>query len=391
MQKTVIFVGLGLLGIVLMILIMVPPAIEKSTNLVLPYDGEPPSAAAIALHKTLIIGDLHTDTTLWQRDMLELNDYGHVDVPRLLKGNVGMQMFTSVTKSPQGQNYDSNPGDAADNITSLALVQGWPVSTWNNLTERALYQAERLTRVTRSAPEQIVLVKDRSQLIDWLAQRRKGSRVVAAFLGTEGSHALAGDVDNVDKLFEAGFRMMSLQHFFDNELGGSLHGINQTGLTEFGRAAVERMQELGVMVDVSHSAPQVVSDVLAMSTAPLIVSHTGFHGHCPSPRNISDELMQRIAAGGGLIGVGFWDAAVCDFTPDGIVAAIRYGIDLTGENHIALGSDFDGGVTTYFDTAGLVLLTDAMLRAEFTETEIRKVMGENMLRYLRANLPQPPV
>jgi len=146
-------------------------------------------------------------------------------------------------------------------------------------------------------------------------------------------------------------------------------------------------EPLGVLIDVAHSSPQVVEDVLAMTDRALIVSHTGFQGHCPTARNISDELMMKIAAEGGLIGVGFWEAAVCDATPDGIVGALRYGIDLLGENHIALGSDFDGGISTYFDTSQLVLLTDAMQRANFTEDEIRKVMGENMLRFLRAHLP----
>ena len=147
------------------------------------------------------------------------------------------------------------------------------------------------------------------------------------------------------------------------------------------------MLSLGIMIDVSHSSPRVVEDVLDMGEALLLVSHTGLYGHCRTPRNISDELMQRIAAKGGLIEVGYWDAAVCDFSADGIAAAIRYGIDLLGENHVALGSDFDGGVTTRFDTSELVLLTDAMLRADFSPREIRKVMGENMLRFLLTNLP----
>jgi len=141
------------------------------------------------------------------------------------------------------------------------------------------------------------------------------------------------------------------------------------------------------MIDVSHSAPQVVEDVLARTNAPLILSHTGFYGHCKSARNISDELMQKIASGGGIIGVGYWDAAVCDATPKGIVSAMRYGIDLVGEDHVALGSDFDGSVTAPFDSSELAALTQEMLAQDFTETEIRKVMGENMMRYLGTNLP----
>jgi membrane dipeptidase len=97
--------------------------------------------------------------------------------------------------------------------------------------------------------------------------------------------------------------------------------------------------------------------------------------------------MQDIAAAGGLVGVGYWDAAVCDVSADGIVAALRYGIDLLGEDHVALGSDFDGATTVPFDTSELAVLTQKMLEAGFTETEIRKVMGENLIRFLQENLP----
>ena len=139
-----------------------------------------------------------------------------------------------------------------------------------------------------------------------LKSREDDSKLIAGLLGTEGSHALDGDLDNIKRLYEAGFRMMSLQHFFDNKLGGSLHGESNTGLTDFGREAVRLMDSMGIMIDVSHSSPQVVDDVLNLIDSPLIVSHTGFKGHCDHKRNISYDLMMRIAERGGLIGVGFW-------------------------------------------------------------------------------------
>ena len=122
--------------------------------------------------------------------------------------------------------------------------------------------------------------------------------MVAALLGTEGSHALDGDLPNIQRLYDAGLRMMSLQHFFDNKLGGSLHGESNAGLTEFGRQAVLKMDALGIMIDVSHSSPQVVDDVLNLIDSPLIVSHTGFKGHCDRKRNISDALIARITERG---------------------------------------------------------------------------------------------
>jgi membrane dipeptidase len=383
--------GVIVLGILIVVAVLVlalgPGKLEESMNTVEPHSPYKISEAALELHKTLVIGDLHADSTLWKRDLLQRYDRGHVDIPRMREGNQAVQMFTSVTKSPRGQNYDKNSASAGDIITFLAMIQIWPTDTWSNLTARALFQAQKLHTMAAQAPDEFILILNANDLKTLLARRAQGETIVGGLLGTEGSHALDGSLANIDVLYDAGFRMMSLQHFFDNKLGGSLHGESGDGLTEFGGQAVDKMVSKGIMIDVSHSAPQVVKDVLARSNTPLIVSHTGFYGHCESARNISDDLMQKIAAGGGIIGVGYWDAAVCDATPEGIVSAIRYGIDLVGEDHVALGSDFDGGVAAPFDTSELAALTQEMLKQNFTETEIRKAMGGNMMRYLGTNLP----
>jgi membrane dipeptidase len=385
-RTSIIIVGI-LVVVAVLALALGPGKLEESMNTVAPHSPYKISEAALELHKTLVIGDLHADSTLWKRDLLRRFDRGHVDIPRMREGNQAVQMFTSVTKSPSGQNYDKNSANADDNITSLVMIQAWPIDTWSSLTARALFQAEKLHTMAAQAPNEFMLILNANDLKTLLAKRAQGDTIVGGLLGTEGSHALDGSLANIDVLFEAGFRMMSLQHFFDNKLGGSLHGESGEGLTEFGRQAVDRMVSKGIMIDVSHSAPQVVEDVLARSNTPLIVSHTGFYGHCESARNISDELMLKIAAGGGIIGVGYWDAAVCDATPKGIVSAIRYGIDLVGEDHVALGSDFDGTIAAPFDTSELAALTQEMLNQSFTEAEIRKTMGENMMRYLATNLP----
>lgn len=389
--KMKLWIG-GALAIVLLLLLAVnqfgPEYLEKSVNQIVPAQLPTVSDEADKLHDSLIIGDWHSDSTLWDRDLTEKSDYGHMDVPRLQAGNVAIQMFTSVTKSPAGQNYESNETSAEDRITSLVVMQAWPIKTWSSLTERAIYQSERLKGFAEKSPDDLKLVLTKADLTAVLAKRTGGSKQVAALLGTEGSHALDGDLKNVQRLYDHGFRMMSLQHFFDNKLGGSLHGTSGEGLSEFGRAAVKKINELQIILDVSHSAEQVVKDTLALSTRPLVVSHTGFKGHCDSARNIPDDLMKAIAAKGGLIGVGYWDGAMCEISPKNIVAAMRYGIDLVGVEHVALGSDYDGSTEVQFDTSKLAVLTQEMINAEFTESEIRAVMGENMLRFLQENLPQ---
>lgn len=374
---TVALAGLFLLG---------PGYIERTSNLITGDAGEAPDATSLALHDTLIIGDLHSDSTLWHRDLTTRGDRGHVDIPRLVEGNFALQMFTTVTKSPRGQNYEHNTADAPDNITLLALAQRWPVSTRDSLTARALYQAEKIQSAA-AGDGRLMLVTSQSTLAALMARRARGERVVGALLGTEGSHALDGQLANIDRLYQAGFRMMSLQHFFDNKLGGSLHGVSNAGLTEFGRQAIDAMTARGIMIDVAHSSEAVVRDVLAQTTRPLIVSHTGFQGQCDRKRNISDDTMALIAEGGGLIGVGFWEDVLCGADVGDIVETLRYGIDTFGLEAIALGSDWDGSVATPIDASGISHLTHALIKADFSEEEIRAVMGGNMLRFLQQHLP----
>ena len=381
----------SLLFIVILVasaLMLLPKMLDKSMNPVSEHAPFVVSEEAQALHNTLIVGDWHADSALWNRDLKKTYDYGHADIPRLQAGNVALQMFTTVTKSPSGQNYDSNETGANDNITALAIVQRWPIKTWSSLFERAMYQANKIKDLEKRDPENFMLIESQYDLGIFLLKRVNNPKMVGGLIGTEGSHALDGNLDNVERLYENSFRMMSLQHFFDNKLGGSLHGTSGAGLTEFGRQAIDEMQRLDIIIDVSHSSENVVKDVLSISNQPLVISHTGFNGYCKSPRNISDSLMIEIAEKGGLIGVGFWDAAVCDNTPRSVAEAIIYGIDLIGAEHVALGSDFDGTITPGFDTSELVAITHELLEQGLGKEEIRKVMGENMLSFLQDNLPK---
>lgn len=386
-MKWLIAIAGLLLVVVAGVLTLVPGRVESSMNRVLEHPAPAVSAAARALHEDLVIGDLHADSTLWARDLTRRSARGHVDLPRLRDGNVALQSFTFVTRTPAGMNYESNSASARDNITLLAVVQRWPPATWSSLTARALYQASRLAAIEADAPDQLRILRSAADVDRVLADREAGAETVGALLGIEGAHALDDQLENIDRLYAAGVRMIGLHHFFDNALGGSLHGVGGSGLSEFGRAVVQRSVERGMLIDVAHSSEQSVRDVLALTDKPLVVSHSGFQGHCQTPRNIADDLMQQIAQGGGLIGVGYWDAAVCDASPAGIVAALRYGIGLVGVEHVALGSDYDGATEVPFDTSELVLLTRTMLDEGFSEQEIRQVMGGNMRRFLRANLP----
>lgn len=364
---------------------ILPARYDARENAVLGYEGVTVSDEARALHKTIPVADLHADTLLWMRDPLKRQSRGHTDLPRFLEGGVRLQVFTAVTKSPRGQNYESNAGDD-DQLTLLMLVQRWPRRTWDSLYERAAYQAERLGAMEAGSNGAFVFVRNKADLDRALAQGVSDGPLGGVF-GIEGAHALEGDIANLDRLYDKGLRVVGLQHFFDNELGGSLHGLSGAGLTAFGRDVVARAAERRMIIDVAHSSEAVVREVLSMTDRPVIISHTGLKGHCDTPRNISDETMKAIADHGGLVGVGFWDAAVCEPTPQGIADAIVYAVELLGAEHVALGSDFDGTVKTPIDASQMIVLTQALMDAGLDEQTIRMVMGENAVRFFRNYLP----
>ncbi|HEX5083736.1 MAG TPA: dipeptidase [Blastocatellia bacterium] len=354
-----------------------------------PTIEHPPYAAskrAQALHKNLLVADLHADTLMWDRDLLKKGDWGHVDLPRLIEGNVAAQAFTVVTKTPRDMNIESNSG-ATDNITLLAMAERWPVSSWLDLTQRALYQARRLQEASARSNGKLVILRTRQDVTNFLERRKTDTEIVGGFLGLEGAHALEGEPANLDRLYDAGFRMIGMAHFFDNQMAGSAHGVEKHGLTDKGRELVKRMEDKKVFVDLAHASPKTIDDVLRIAARPVIVSHTGVKATCNNMRNLSDDQLKAIANNGGIVGVGFWDTAVCGRDAAAIAKAIRHAANIMGVDHVALGSDYDGAVEAPFDATGVVQITDALLREGFNEDEVRKIMGQNVFRLLQSYLP----
>lgn len=362
-----------------------PGYVEASMNKV---DGKPlpkVSAEAIALHKTLTIVDLHSDTLMWKRDVLERAERGHMDLPRLAEGNVALQVFSSVSKTPKGQNYDANGADS-DNITLLAVAQMQPARTWSSLLERTLWHGQKLDRAAAASKGALVKVAASGNLDALLARRAKQEAATGALLSIEGLQNLEGKADNLDKLYAAGFRMAGITHFFDNELAGSMHGIKKGGLTPLGREVIQRMEDKGMIVDIAHCSRQCVTEILAMARRPVVSSHGGVQATCKVNRNLSDEHIKGVAKTGGIIGIGYWDGAICDTDPKSVAKAMKHVRDLVGIQHVALGSDYDGATTVRFDTSKLVQVTQALIDAGFSAEEIRAVMGGNAIRVLREGL-----
>jgi microsomal dipeptidase-like Zn-dependent dipeptidase len=387
-MKKIVKVLFAFIAIYLLFIIIAPSIIDKMKNPTVLKSPYKVSNSAQKIYNSLpFIADMHCDALLWDRNLLDKKEYGHVDIPRMLEVNVSIQAFTIVTKSPKGQNFSTNTGDS-DNITTLMIAQGQSIKSWSSLTERALIQAKNLHKFEEKSAGKFRIIKSKSDLKKYLVDTKLYSNITAGFLGVEGAHALDGKLGNIAVLFDEGVRMMSPTHFFDNKLGGSAHGISKAGLTDFGKKVIEEMQSKHMIVDVAHASPKVIDAILAMTTKPIVSSHTGVKGTCDNVRNLSDKHIKGIANSGGLVSIAMFKQAVCGTDVKATAVAIKYVIDLVGSDFVALGSDFDGSVNASVDITGFPLIVEELLKLEVSEIDIQKVMGENVKRLLLESLPE---
>lgn len=363
-----------------------PGWFEGGANRVAPdVPPKPVSAEAARLHARLVVVDLHIDTLLWRRPVWERAERGQSDLPRLAAGNVALGVHSSVSKTPIGQNYETN-SDKTDALPFLAIAQLQPPATWFSPYQRNLWHAHRLEAARARAPE-LRIIRTRADLSALLTERAAGRPATGALLALEGMHGIGADMERLDRLFAAGYRMGGLTHFFDNPIAGSVHGTDKGGLTPFGRRVVAEMQARGMVVDLAHVSHAAIADVLAVSRRPVVVSHGGVKATCPNNRTLTDAEVRGIARTGGIVGIGLWDAAVCAADPAATARAMRHVRDIAGIGAVALGSDFDGSVATPIDVAGLAALTQALLDQGFSDTEVAAAMGGNAVRVLMATLP----
>lgn len=378
--------------------------------------GSPPpvNAQAQSLHAKLLVVDLHASTLMWSRDLLAQSQHGHVDLPRLTDGNVALQVFSAPTRLTWGGEVhgrrDGSGGDPGhDLMTPLAIAQLWPLRTWGSKLQRALYQAEQFRQLIPRAESRLVSIRSQSDIDRLLlaqshAEANGLTRPIGVMLAVDGAEALENRLDNLDVLFDAGFRMAvppwvsrsgSAVRPAQGDAAGpgtALKVAGDTrdaggGLSPIGRQWLRRMEEKGMVVDVAHAPASTFHMVINHATRPVVASHAGLRGTCDSPQNLTDDEARGIAATGGVIGIGFWREAVCDVSIDAIVRAIRYAVGLVGIDHVALGSNFDGGSPTPMDAAGLAHLTHGLTSAGFSDEDIAKISGGNALRVFRQVLP----
>ncbi len=386
-KKWMLYTALGLIGVAaIAFFFVVPRQVDKKANALYPKTTENQYLSVPELHADLFVADLHADTLLWNRDITEKSSFGHWDLPRMADGNVALQTLSVVTKSPKGMNYDSN-GDDTDSITTLVIAQRWPVGTWSSLKERARFQAQKLSEAVRASNGQVIWVQTRQDLEELRQLRFENTKVLGVWLSLEGSHALEESIAAIDDLYSWGYRMLAPTHFFDTVWAGSKHGLQKGGLTELGKKWVRKIEDKSMIIDAAHASEKTVVDLLEYAQRPFIVSHGGARAVCNNNRNLSDELLKQIAAKGGLVGVGFWEDATCGKSVAAIVKTLLHMVDVMGEDHVALGSDFDGYVSSPIDAANVGQVTAHLVRAGVAESTIRKVMGENVYNFLTKYLP----
>lgn len=274
-----------------------------------------------------------------------------------------------------------------DRITPLTIVQAWPVSTWFSLFSRAVHQISKLNKIQTRSRGEFMVLRTRKDLLDFIELKSFNKKMVGGIIGLEGAHAIEADLRKLNVLFSSGLRVLGLTHFFDNKVAGSAHGLEKKGLTEFGKKLVTKSNELGLIFDISHLSETASFELIKLSKRPVINTHTGLRGKCKNERNISDELALAVAERGGLIGIGFWPTATCGETVKSIADMIKYTTNLVGVDHVALGSDFDGTVTTPIDSSQMAALTSELLQAGYNNEDVAKIMGENVKNFFLNHLP----
>jgi microsomal dipeptidase-like Zn-dependent dipeptidase len=430
-------VAIVLVAVALIVTGVVADRIDRGLNPVYALE-DPPDVAEDdrARHGALFPVDLHADTMLWNRDLLERAGHGHVDLPRLIDGNVALQVFAVVTKTP---NKNAAPEgarliegvaareclahDSLNMTMLLQIAQMRPLGTWFDLETRALHQADRLRAFVAASearraedPDAAVLmmIEDADDLAQLVRRRGEGEAVVGALLALEGAHWIGGEgaavEPGVERLFEAGFRMLAPTHRFNNALGASGEGCDQlAGLTEDGRAFLRAAAGRGVILDLAHASDSGIAEAAASAEGPVVVSHTGLRRTCDPAtgcvveRNMRDEEVQAVARTGGVVAVGYWPEAVGEgmanvlagfesavralSEPDFVAEMRATRPDYDPLDHVALGSDYDGSVAVPFHVGDLELLTAGLADVGFDDRAIAKIAGANACRVFAERLP----
>ncbi|HYC41331.1 MAG TPA: dipeptidase [Chitinophagaceae bacterium] len=372
------------------------------------------------LHHRSVVADTHNDVlssvVLEGLDISRRHNAGHSDLERWREGGVDLQFFSVWTDRFPRNRPDSAAGtlgffrDALEEIDSLAAI------------------------ISRN-PGRIALVRSYRE-----AKKTMRRGKLAALIGVEGGHMIEDDPAKLDSLFRRGMRYLTLT--WNNSTSWASSALDETrgnmpedrkGLNEFGKEIVRQMNRLGVIVDLSHVGERTFYDALAVTTRPVLLSHSSVWAICPVFRNVNDEQIRAVARNGGVICINFYsgfidsnyakreeslrdsirmivdslgknmDAARLNqlrrkyfseklepFRPGvkEVVDHIDHIVRLVGDEHVGLGSDFDGVSSLprgLDDVSTYPLITRELLSRGYSKRSIRKILGRNVLRVMKAN------
>jgi membrane dipeptidase len=377
------------------------------TTMFVSAQSAPISDKAKKLHFSSIVVDTHDDTT--QRlldshfDIAVPHTDGNIDLPRMRDGGLTAIFFS---------------------IWINGKILG------PDAVKQALDQIDAVRETVRKHPDDLILATTADDI-----REAKKQHKIAALMGVEGGHMMGNDLAVLRTFAALGVRYMTLTHMQNNEWADSSTATPEhNGLTDFGKDVVREMNRLGMMVDVSHISDKTFYDVLEVSKAPVIASHSSCRALCNAPRNMTDDMIRDLAKHGGVIQINYHvgflsqefrdyenahpetekeindeikkrcgtdesctsvagDQIVRDFMKDGklpkvdwtlIVDHIDHAVKIAGADHVGLGSDFDGAVMPLGmeDATHLPQITDALLKKGYSESDIRKILGENTLRVM---------
>lgn len=328
-----------------------------------------------ALHARVAVADGHADTLMWNRDLNQFSEKGHVDFHRLREGGVKIQAFTVVTRG----------FPLVDGFAAFALKQGWPAESRKSEWARCQFQVAQMHHYCDASQGAAAIARTGTALEQNLSDRR-----ISAVLGIEGAHAIEDDVTRVQWLHERGVRFMSLTHLSNNSLGGTSTPLSgNRPLTPWGREVLDAMAQVGMSVDVAHASDAMLPEVLNHPKARPFCSHGGVRGATDLWRNLPDSALKVIADRGGVVGVIFAPQYVGGRRFDDVCRHIEHAVQVMGEDGVALGSDFDGMVPLpkgMRDVRDLPRLTEALLQRGMAVRVVEKVLGENFRRYWRETL-----
>ncbi len=321
------------------------------------------------------------------------SEHGHIDLPRAREGGLAGGFFAVFTPSPSYERV----------IRPMVTDEGAEVPGGYRIDLPPRLDRRRALTWTVSVMSDLFRIEAESdgdvQVVRTARDLRRCLErgTLAAVLHIEGAEAIDTRLEALDVLYRAGLRSIGLVWSRPNAFG---HGVpfdfprspdTGPGLTPAGERLVRACNRLGVLVDVSHLNEKGFWDVARISEAPIVATHSGMHALCPSPRNLTDRQLDRIAESGGIVGVNFHVGFLrADGDPEAstslseIVRHVRYAVDRIGVEHVGLGSDFDGAhmPDDLRDVAGLPRLVDALLEAGLAEADVRRIAHENWERVL---------